>query len=493
MPHEATVSDAPGREDREPAAKDHKRFITSLAVITAAGLWIPPLTSSLWTDEAVTHWIIRDGLAELWHRALEFEGESPLYFVIMGGVRRLFGSTEFAMRLPSLLAMALAAYLLYRIARRLADSETGLLAAAVFVAIPGVLFAAADARSYSFAILAVVASTLALVRWAEEGSSRDGVVYILLAALALYFHYFSATALAVHPFYALQRRDQRFMRRFAVGFACVVVSIVPLTWHITALLRRSDSLALPHDVSLALYLAVLFPSTLIGAMGLAALLARWRDRLSVSSQEIAPGGRALIAGLWLIPPTILAAVTLAGSTRLFEGRYLFFGAPGLALMAGSVLRRIAPERSRRVLVLGIAVVSLIAFTTSTHTGDDWRTAATVERSLASDDTPVLFRATLVESAQIEWLTEPEKRDYLLSMTSPYPLRGKIFVLPHRLTTEAHPYLDRIVRRELLAAPRFLLINDGGQYELWLQARLADYAARAVPGGDNVTIVLFEKV
>jgi len=93
------------------ASAEHKRFIASATIVAALGLWVPQLASSFWADETVTHWIVKGSAHEALSRASTFEGESPLYFLIANLWRRLVGTGEVALRIPSFLAMAAAAIL----------------------------------------------------------------------------------------------------------------------------------------------------------------------------------------------------------------------------------------------------------------------------------------------------------------------------------------------------------------------------------------------
>ncbi|GAC1454977.1 MAG: hypothetical protein PVSMB1_04300 [Gemmatimonadaceae bacterium] len=115
------------------------------------------------------------------------------------------GAREYVMRLPSLIAISLAALLIYRLARRIIDKDSALPAVAVFISSGTVAFAACDARPYALLLLFVVGSTLALVRWLETGTTRYAGAYVVTAALASYTHYLAFPILAAHAAYALAR------------------------------------------------------------------------------------------------------------------------------------------------------------------------------------------------------------------------------------------------------------------------------------------------
>ena len=489
---------APARSQRPPDAgdaartsQDHSRFLTAVVAVAAAGLWIPQLTSSLWADETVTHWIVKDGIRETIHRSLAFEGESPFYFIVQYGLRHVIGRSELAMRLPSLLAMIGAAFLLWRLARRLVDDDHGILAALVLVATPGITFAAGDARPYPIAVFGLVASTLLLVRWADEGRSRDGIAYVIVTAAALYMHYFSLTALVVHPLYVWRRRDRVKPPTYALSVVAIAVLMAPIVPHFRALFSRRETLAINFGVSADDYFAVLVPPLLIGSIVFGALIARRWSTPRVSPPAFAPGTERLVVGWWVVPPTLLYLATRLGSTTLFEPRFFFFALPGLALVAASLVRFLEPDRARRVVAVAIAVGALVGFGARNHSGEDWRSVAEVERSLAGPGTTVLLRPNFIESAQIDWLTRPDEVDYLLSVLSPYPMTGTIVPIPYDYTPSAKAYLEPMIPA-LASSQRFVLVNDRGRFRPWIEGRLPGFRSRSIPVGGIVTLIVFDK-
>src|SRR5258708_39336890 len=98
--------------------------------------------------------------------------------------------------------MAGAAYLLYRIAVRLFDRDSAILAVLVFACLPSVTYAASDARPYALALLIVNASMLLLLKWLDTGDKRIAAAYVVMAALILYAHYLFAPILLMQGLYA---------------------------------------------------------------------------------------------------------------------------------------------------------------------------------------------------------------------------------------------------------------------------------------------------
>jgi hypothetical protein len=107
-------------------------------------------------------------------------------------------------RLPSLLGLAGATLILFRLTRRIFifTSEIAWLATAAFVSLQPVQFSADDARPYALGLLAVVASTDLLLRLIDRPSYGLAVLYGITAGVMLHLHMLFGTILAVHAVYA---------------------------------------------------------------------------------------------------------------------------------------------------------------------------------------------------------------------------------------------------------------------------------------------------
>jgi uncharacterized membrane protein len=131
-----------------------------------------PYRSPFWLDETVSYWEISGGLRQIWSRTVD--GMSfPLYFYILWTVKKLVGSQEVVLRLPSLLAMLAAVYVRYRIAREYFDRDIA--ACILFCVQKDVAYAAIDARPYAFAVLATNLAILTFIRWVRPPTKWNSV------------------------------------------------------------------------------------------------------------------------------------------------------------------------------------------------------------------------------------------------------------------------------------------------------------------------------
>lgn len=259
----------------EPARWRSRLWIAFLGAVAAVCvlLWLPAIRSSLSIDEAGTFWVIKDGVAKALRRSLDFQGQSPVYYLVDWIALKLGGRSELALRIPSLIAMLLAIIPVFRMAERLFDRETAFFAAVAFAGTTSVAFAAGDARPYALALLFSAAATLKLLRWLDSGSGKDRAWYVLFAVLTIYVHYLYAIALVAHAIYAVARKKAS-PRRLLLTASAIAVACLPLAPQLLALLRRSASLAWTGAPTIPnLVLAARAP-VLIFASGVAFVAAR---------------------------------------------------------------------------------------------------------------------------------------------------------------------------------------------------------------------------
>jgi hypothetical protein len=120
----------------------------------------------LWLDEACTYWTVHASVGQLLH-GIRTDGTPPLYFVIVRAVTHTLGTSEFALRLPSILAAVLMVPAIFATTRRLAPERAAILAAALVAISPLVHFYAVEARPYALLQLETVAIVYALARGLE--------------------------------------------------------------------------------------------------------------------------------------------------------------------------------------------------------------------------------------------------------------------------------------------------------------------------------------
>ena len=135
------------------------------ALLGSAFSWRP----SYWYDEAATVFASQRRLPDLWRLLDHQDAVHGLYYLGMHFWFRLVGESEFTARLPSAIAVGVAAAGVVVLGRELANPRVGLLAGLAFAILPRVTWAAVEVRSFAATTTAAVWLTVAMLVAVRRG------------------------------------------------------------------------------------------------------------------------------------------------------------------------------------------------------------------------------------------------------------------------------------------------------------------------------------
>jgi mannosyltransferase len=170
------AAQAPGRGGRWHRLRSRAFWERALpALLTLAVVTWRIQGPSYWRDESATLSAVTRPAGDLLRMLGHADAVHGAYYLMIWVVVRVFGTAELVTRLPSAVAMAVAALAAGAIGRRLISPRAGLLAGLVFAAaLPEVSRYGQEARSYaSVTALAAVASYLLVRVLAEAGSGTS--------------------------------------------------------------------------------------------------------------------------------------------------------------------------------------------------------------------------------------------------------------------------------------------------------------------------------
>jgi hypothetical protein len=191
----------------------------------------------IWLDEAISIHQARLSLHDLFQNLYNGDRQPPLYHLALWATIRAFGHSEFAVRLPSVMAGTLVIPVLYELARELYDRRTGLVAAAFATVLPALVWYSQEVRMYEFAALFGLLALLTQLRAIRHGTMLNWAAYILATAALLWTHYFGLLLIAVQQVIFIgvivyRRRSGEPIKPLALGFAYSLVvlamQLVPL-------------------------------------------------------------------------------------------------------------------------------------------------------------------------------------------------------------------------------------------------------------------------
>jgi len=475
----------------------HGAFLWTVASLAALVRWIRPMFTSLWVDEFGTWWVISGTLRDVVARADAVQGQSPVYYVALWLSKMMIGHSEAALRLPSLVCAALGAFLLFRIARRLADVETARLSVVAFVVWPQVVFAASDARPYAFATLLAIAAVWTLIRWLDDGGKLRAILAVFFAASIPYAHPLTAPILIPLALYAVMRVREgstaRSIRSLVLAAVAIGVLLIPVGLEVLSLAGRRAEWVVPNPPSVSWVVTMLLPAAFAFGALVALFLAHWTST-GHDPRSNPRSTRVLVLGWFFIPTLVLVLMAVFTPVQLISFRYFILAAPAGALIAGTFARVLEPPRIRRIVVTAVVIASILELATPFKSGD-MRGALAIAASRADANTVTLLRSGFQESMQTSWYDEPERAGLLASPASYYPIPGTVLPLPVELTPDMAAFMQKRIDAAIPTTDRFIAVTvSGSAFEPWLTELFNErgYTAQVIGQVNLFTVTEFTR-
>lgn len=298
----------------------------------APGLWTDELTT--W-DHATSSW--RENLFP----AYWVDASDVPYHLLMRAWVELLGSSDLALRAPSILAMTLAAALVAVLATRLYGARVGLFAGVIFALLPTSTRYAQEARPYALTLLVAVLATYFLVLAANRPRPWWFVAYGLAVLLLGLSHAIALVLLAGHLWVVLAFR-RRILARWLITASVGMFPTVAL------LLLGYRTVGPPSWTSdSARELVAATPMELFGVTALGALL------LGLALFSLPLRRSAAIYTAWAVVP-LLVLPLVARVTPLPLAQCLVFTLPAWATLAA-----VALGRARAVWGVGVLAAIVV--------------------------------------------------------------------------------------------------------------------------------------
>ncbi|MBQ1014390.1 glycosyltransferase family 39 protein [Micromonospora sp. M51] len=317
--------------------------LTLVVVLIAAG------RRQLWRDEFATLDAARMGLRELYALVQQKDLVLLPYYLGMHFWVRLFGDSEVALRLPSMIAVAIAAALTALQGRMLYGPRVGLLAGVLFGLLPVVTRYGQEARPYGLVIAAVAAAGLFAVMATQRHSRVAWICYALMLVLVGWLHLIALVVLPAHGLLVLleaRRRQSWQPVTWWMGATAAAVAVLsPLVWLAKA---QSGQIAWIQPVPVGDLSEWMLE--LPGAIGVGGVL------LGLGILGCVGGGpRVGYLAAWALGPLILLWA-LTPVMLLFTERYVLFVLPAWCLLAAAGVQVAAQRLSTFTVAVPVLVL-----------------------------------------------------------------------------------------------------------------------------------------
>jgi mannosyltransferase len=327
-------------------------------------------TPSFWVDEAAT------AQAVDWSFIDRFDGYHGLYYSIVSTWATVAGTSELALRLPSVFGTMLACAFLVVLAHRIFGGWVPLVSGLLLATSPFVVHWSQQARGYTMLLAVSLLATILLLRALEHGSRAAWALYGLAFAAVVVWHPVAGVLLAPAHVVLVAQRRERAMPHGLLAAALILLLAVPWAAQI-ALRSTGEGVAIDWLKAPSAGKAVEALLSVSGAAGVGAVLAL------AGLWMLTRAGRrpdALWLGMWAFAPFLVALAITIGGRPIYLDRYLLVAAPAFALLAAYAL--VGFGRPLRAVAVAAVVVAtalgLVAWYSSSEDGnwrgEDWRGA-----------------------------------------------------------------------------------------------------------------------
>jgi mannosyltransferase len=291
------------------------------------------LDASLWIDEGISAGISSHPAAEI-PGLLRQDGSPPAYYLLLHAWTEIAGTSEAALRAPSLAFALLAIPVALWAGWSVFGRTAGWISAAVAAVLPFLTVQAQEARMYAFVALLSIAATAAFLHAFVFWRRRFVPVFAVLLALLLYTHYWALflglgwlATLGVVLASASAPARRRLGTDAGLAFGLAGLSFAP--W-LPTLAFQLEHTGAPWSNPPPLDALVAAGALGVGGLAVSRLGVDARERLALQSLS-------LVAALTLAAGWAVAIVEPA-----WAGRYLAVLVGPLLLLAGAALARVGP-------------------------------------------------------------------------------------------------------------------------------------------------------
>ena len=391
------------------------------AVVSMLGSWNP----SFWGDEAASVMSAERPLATLWGELGRVDAVHGAYYVFLHFWIQLVGASEFAVRLPSAIAIGIAVAGTVVLANMLLTRQIAVAAGIIFMVLPRITLIATEGRSYAIATALAVWSSVLLVTLLRRRVTRllPWLAYGAVVALSIYFFLYLVLLAGIHLFVVLSTKGTRvFLRRWLAAAGVAVVLAGPvlaygLTQHHQIAFLAKRNYATAQSVVVTQW----FDSPWLAIAGWLLLV--------VGSVLIVRRFRAdavLLLG-WFALPTAALMIGNSLVAPMYSTRYVSFCTPAVAIVMAVGLSSL-----RRNWIRVLAIVALIALAVPSYLSErgqyaknnsDFRQVSQVVAEHSSPGDAVVFDETVKPSVKPRLAIHLYSQDFAglrdVTLTTPY--------------------------------------------------------------------------
>lgn len=337
-PHRRFSSSSLNSEWRDPLLFGLLAFAVS--VIGSQKPWF-------WVDEAATLSIANRSIPQMKHLFDASEAAHGLYFYFMHFWFDIFPVNEFTARLPSSLAVGIAAAGIVVLARQLSTQTVAIVSALIFAVSPHVTWAGVEARVYALTATAAVWVTVSCVTAIRRGEVQWlwWVLYGASLTVSIALNIYLVLMIPVHAvaIWAVSKSGDT-ARNFKAWFMSVAVALLVLSPYLMIIRRQTGMISWlkkPTQLFDVITKYQYFTVETLSAANIATILLILGSLVAIAKGKRRPSSLVLIAVTWVVFPTAVLVLYSLKVSPVYMVRYLTFTTPALSMLLGASIATIS--------------------------------------------------------------------------------------------------------------------------------------------------------
>lgn len=353
-------------------------FIPIVLSVIFVALAMVQMNLSIWHDEAYSAYLIRGDFADIWNLTA-IDVHPPLFYFCLKVWSMLFGNSEIALRMMSVMFGVVAIFAAFYLLKKLFNTKTASIATLVMTLSPLFIRYAEEARMYTMVLAIALISTLVMV----TAISRDKkgkwnfwwLLYGVMLAAGMMTHYFMALVFVAQLVYLIYHYRAKIWRwDLVLGYAVAGLLFVPWLPKCLAQVTSVQGGFWIPELTVATGFNFLIEGLVYAAdatwikgweaflvlaavVGLVYLVVKFVKTMKTEEKSDRDSVMLLVF-LTLVPPVLLMILSLPPLKPMFVTRYLIASMTMMWMVLGVMLAK--TKLNKKGLVMAVLAIITVA-------------------------------------------------------------------------------------------------------------------------------------
>lgn len=354
----------------------------------------------LWLDEGFTWREIQKTIEQIINVFTVRGSEPPLYFLIMHCWIKLFGDSEFSLRLPSAIFGSISILLMYKVATLMFDTRVGLTSVLILSLSTFHIGYAQEARSYTLVSLLTLLSVYFFISLIRNTTRTNFVGYIVSTVLLLYNHYYCCFVLIAQNIhmgllYILQKETPLKIERWIFSQVGIIILFTPWINNVAKILVKveQEGLWIPKPSIYSLRETFLTYSGFGNFSEILFIIFTIFLFFSIISHLEKKDSRIYFLLVWFLIPIVLPYIISLVSTPIYHTRYTIPSSLAFYILVAQGMSTISSKHIKLAMVCLVIILSLVSLHDyyTYNKKEEWRELATfLNRNSTKEDLILVY-------------------------------------------------------------------------------------------------------